>query len=66
MTSPCKWILSNLYVEGKPIGDLDTFVVREVPLKNSHNAKNTIKIGFFGLAGPDWNDFLSPAVTEEL
>ena len=36
-TAPCKWLLSNLYVEGKPIGDIDTYLVKEVPLAGLPN-----------------------------
>ena len=60
-----KWILSNLYVDDRPIGDLETFDVREFPLANS-DSDQKLKIGFFGLAGPDWIAQLGPEVHEEL
>lgn len=49
-TAPCDWIMSNLNVLGKPIGDLKTFTIKEVPLTNGE----MMKVGFFGLAGKDW------------
>lgn len=67
-TAPCKWLLSNLYVEGKPIGDIDTYLVKEVPLAGLPNQQTSscIKVGFFGLAGPDWLGQMCPIVTEKL
>jgi len=34
-----------------------------MPLANS---KELLRIGFIGLAGPDWPDQMTPIVTEEL
>ena len=64
-TAPCTWIMSNLCVEGKPIGDLDTFVIKEVPLAGTQ-VERKMKVGFFGLAGGDWPGLMMTSVTEEL
>ena len=48
----CTWLLSNLYVDGKPIGDLSTYTTKTIELAGS--SKRSIKIGFIGLAGSDW------------
>ena len=61
-TAPCTWLMSNINVEDKPIGDLLTYTVKQVPLTNG----DTIKTGFIGLAGNDWLDIMVPEVTEEL
>ena len=61
-TAPCKWLISNINVEGKPIGDLQTFTTEHVTLTNGQR----LKVGFFGLAGPDWPGQMSPACHEEL
>ena len=34
-TAPCKWLLSNLYADGQPIGGLDTWLVKEVKLSGA-------------------------------
>ena len=62
-TAPTKWLISNINVEGEPIGGLDTYEVREFGL---NDGSRKIKIGYFGLAGPDWPDAMCPEVTEEL
>ena len=36
-TKTGKWLLSNLNVNGKPIGNLETYAVREVPLACSES-----------------------------
>ena len=61
-TAPCKWLLSNLYVEERPIGDISTFTTECVPVAGSQNGQ-TVKIGFFGLAGSDWIGQMCPIVT---
>lgn len=62
-TNKTKWLISNLNVDGKSIGGLDKWCVREVPLANS---PEMLRIGLFGLAGPDWLDQLCPIITEEI
>jgi len=62
-TAPTQWLLGNLYHDGKPVGGLATHCVREVPLSGT---SRTIKVGFLGLAGPDWLGQMCPVVTEEL
>ena len=65
-TAPCEWLMSNFNVDGKPIGGLAPYTIKSVPLTYSaaSEEKKAIKIGFFGLAGPDWHATMSYEVTE--
>ena len=61
-TKPCKWLISNLTLEGedKPFGGLERWTTEEVDGKGGK-----IKIGFFGLAEKEWIGQFTALVTEK-
>ena len=66
-TTSCKWIMSNLNVEGRPVGNLETFVTKEISLAGcKKREKRKSKVGFFGLASEDWPGLMMMDVKEEL
>lgn len=68
-TLPCNWLMSNINVDGQPIGGLQTYDVREFQLAHAtaaSGAEAKVKIGFFGLASADWPGLMMTSITEEL